>query len=134
MSINFTLKPVGVIHSPFKSIAECPKQGIDTDEIFEIEVFNEYRDCLRGVDEHEHLIVLYWLHQSDRESKLVSKDSGLKGVFATRSPSRPNPVGLSVVKFLDIKGNVLKVKGLDAIEGTPLIDIKPYIMELERRD
>jgi len=102
--------------------------------ISEITVNSELSQALDGLEEFSHLIVLYWMHQLDRGRKLPLKvhpmgnqDLPLTGRFATRSPSRPNPVGQATVELLERRANVLKVKGLDAIDGTPIIDIKPYI-------
>ena len=102
--------------------------------ISEITINSELSQALDGLEEFSHLIVIYWMHQLDRGRKLSLKvhpvgnqDLPLTGRFATRSPSRPNPVGQATVELLERRANVLKVKGLDAIDGTPIIDIKPYI-------
>jgi len=100
-----------------------------------IEIFEEFCDGLRGIDEFSHLIILYWLHMRDDEEErrtlvvfprrhTVNLE---RGVFACRSPSRPNPIGLCVVKLLKIEGRILTVKGLDAFVDSPIIDIKPYL-------
>jgi formylmethanofuran dehydrogenase subunit E len=130
---NMNLKPVGLIHSPYKTKKESPPQG--REEICWIEVFEEYKEGLKDIDGFSHLMLLYWLHYSKNYSLLVKTpwDSEPHGVFATRSPNRPNALGFSVVELIERKGNKLKVKGLDALEGTPLIDIKPYLPEIDAK-
>lgn len=99
-----------------------------------IRIFDEFRDGLEGLDAYSHIIVLYWFHLRDIEEersvlKVVPRrhlGAPEVGVFTSRSPSRPNPIGLCVVELVKLQGNVLSVKGLDAFEGTPIIDIKPY--------
>lgn len=122
---------IGVIHSPYKTRAEAPPQG--RDDISEIEMRKEYEEGLRDIEGFSHLHVLYWMHESTAYALLVQTpwDSEPHGLFATRTPNRPNPVGHSIVELIDRKGNVLEVRGLDAIEGTPVIDIKPYIAKLD---
>jgi len=100
-----------------------------------IEIFTEFRDGLRGINEFSHLIILYWLHLRDNEEErrillVFPRRHAVnveKGVFACRSPSRPNPIGLCIVELLKIEGGVLTVRGLDAFKGSPIIDIKPYL-------
>jgi formylmethanofuran dehydrogenase subunit E len=129
--MNF--RPIGIIHSPYKNKKECPPQG--EEEICWIEVSEQYAEGLKDIDGFSHLIILYWLHQSKHFDLLVKTpwDSEQHGVFATRSPNRPNALGFSVVELIDRDGNKLKVKGLDALEGTPLIDIKPYLPEIDSK-
>jgi tRNA-Thr(GGU) m(6)t(6)A37 methyltransferase TsaA len=130
---NMNLKPIGVIHSPYKSTRACPPQG--REEICWIEVSEQYADGLKDIDGFSHLILLYWLHQSKDFDLLVKTpwDSEPHGVFATRSPNRPNALGFSIVELIERDRNKLKVKGLDALEGTPLIDIKPYMPEIDAK-
>jgi tRNA-Thr(GGU) m(6)t(6)A37 methyltransferase TsaA len=100
-----------------------------------VKIFPEFCEGLRGVEEYSHLIVLYWIHlrdtAKDRRTLLVYPKrhavNKLTGVFACRSPSRPNPIGLCVVELVERKGCILAVKGLDALENSPILDIKPYI-------
>jgi formylmethanofuran dehydrogenase subunit E len=131
--LNMELKPIGVIHSPYKDRKECPPQG--REEICEIEIFDQYAEGSKDIDGFSHLILLYWLHSAKGYSLLVKTpwDSEPHGVFATRSPNRPNPIGFSIVELIERDGNKLKVKGLDALEGTPLIDIKPYLPEIDAK-
>jgi tRNA-Thr(GGU) m(6)t(6)A37 methyltransferase TsaA len=103
-------------------------------EVSTVRIFEEYCGGLLGIEGYSHLFVLYWLHLRDDERnrrtlRVVPRrheGAPLTGVFACRSPSRPNPIGLTVVRLLSVEGCALKVSGLDAVEGTPVIDIKPY--------
>jgi len=125
--LTVDLKIIGVVHSPYKNTSEAPFQGEDT--ISEIEIFREYFDGLKDIDGFSHLHVFYWLHESQGFSLLVKTpwDTKPHGLFTTRSPHRPNPLGHAVVELVEQKGNILLVKGLDAIDDTPIIDIKPYV-------
>jgi tRNA-Thr(GGU) m(6)t(6)A37 methyltransferase TsaA len=131
--MEMRLKPIGVVHSPFKEKEDVPRELCASADGFddikgEIEIFQEYKDGLKDIAGFSHLIIVFVFHKS-QGYKLITKpllDSRMRGVFSTRSPHRPNPVGLTVVKLLSRKGNVLRVAGIDMIEGTPVLDIKPY--------
>jgi tRNA-Thr(GGU) m(6)t(6)A37 methyltransferase TsaA len=127
------LNPIGIIHSPYKDRKQCPPQG--REDICEIEISGQYGEGLKDIDGFSHLILLYWLHSAKGYSLLVKTPWDLKphGLFATRSPNRPNPIAFSVVELIEINGNRLKVKGLDALEGTPLLDMKPYLPEIDAK-
>lgn len=127
------LTPIGIICSRFKTMGQAPFQGCQSGETSEIEIFDEYAEGLRDIEGFSHLIVLYWCHKSVGFSLLVQTpwDPASHGVFATRSPRRPNPLGLSVVRLMVRQGNVLKVKELDAVDGTPLLDLKPYVPRID---
>jgi formylmethanofuran dehydrogenase subunit E len=125
---------IGTIHSPYKTKKEAPPQGWFRPEVIsEIEIFKEHEKGLKDIENFSHLIVLYYLHKSDKHSYLVKTPWDIKthGLFTTRSPNRPNPIGFSVVKLVEKKENKLKVKGLDAIDDTPLLDIKPYLPNID---
>ncbi|MEM4246298.1 MAG: tRNA (N6-threonylcarbamoyladenosine(37)-N6)-methyltransferase TrmO [Candidatus Bathyarchaeia archaeon] len=106
-----------------------------------ISIFPKYKDALKGIGSFSHLIILYWLHLRDTEKdrrtlRVVPKrhrGAPEMGVFGTRSPSRPNPIGLSVVRLEKLESNLLTVRDLDALEDTPIIDIKPYLPRADRR-
>ena len=119
---------VGIIHSPYKEKKDAPSQGRHEMTNCTIEIFESYEPALLDIDRCSHLYVLYWQDKGDRETLQTKTPWGpdIHGVFATRSPDRPNPVGLCVVDLIERKGRLLEVKGLDALDGSPLIDIKPY--------
>lgn len=128
MNEKNTLRFIGLIHTPFATPADCPRQSQVSDVLASLEVFPEYAPGLRDVERCSHLFVLYWLDQANR-ALLDARppfDTETHGVFATRSPHRPNPIGLSVVDLLERDGTTLHIRGMDCIDGTPLLDIKPY--------
>jgi len=127
------LKPIGVIHSPYKNRGNTPHQGYRSEQISQIEVFREFEEGLQDIEGFSHIIVIYWFHESQGYHLLVRTpwDDIARGLFATRSPHRPCPLGLAVVELVASQKNVLKVKGLDAIDGTPLLDIKPYVLSID---
>ena len=129
MSVD--LKIIGVVHSPYKTTADAPFQG--NDKISKIEISKEYEGGLKDIEGFTHLHVFYWLHKSKGFSLIVTTpwDTISHGLFTTRSPHRPNPIGHAVVELVEQKDNILSVRGLDAIEGTPVMDIKPYIKKLD---
>ena len=122
------LKPIGVIHSPFKTSGEAPFQGRLTRETAALEVFAEFAAGLKDVEQASHLIVLYWCDRADRERLQTRTPYGpeIRGVFACRSPSRPNPIAFCVVELLGREEDRLLVRGCDALDESPLLDIKPY--------
>ena len=132
---NLELKPIGVIHSPYKNMGGAPYQGYKSEEISQIEVFKEFEEGLKDIEGFSHIIVIYWFHKSQGYHLLVKTpwDDSLHGLFTTRSPRRPCPLGLTVAELVAREKNILKVKGLDAIDGTPLLDIKPYVPPIEER-
>ena len=127
------IKPIGIIHSPFQSGAETPIQPSRSRANGQVEVFKEYQEGLEDIEGFSHIILIYWFHKSKGYSLKVKPflDDTLRGVFATRAPSRPNQIGLSVVRLLERKENILYVKGIDVLDGTPLIDIKPHVPDFE---
>jgi tRNA-Thr(GGU) m(6)t(6)A37 methyltransferase TsaA len=127
------LEQIGVVRSSYKMTREAPYQGRRERETCILEIFEEYEDALEDVEECTHLFVFYWQHQADRSVLKTRTPWGpeIRGVFATRSPNRPNPIGLCVVDLLEVKGRVLKVMGIDAVDGSPLIDLKPYSSSLD---
>ena len=132
---SLELEPIGIIHSPYKDSVEPPYQGYRSEEISQIEVFKEFEQGLKDIEGFSHIIVIFWFHKSQGYHLLVRTpwDEVLHGLFATRSPHRPCPLGLTVAELISRRNNVLEVKGLDAIDGTPLLDIKPYIPETDER-
>ena len=118
---------IGRIRTPWRSREETPRQGSYQGPICRIEIFEPWVPALQGVEFYEHLEVIYWLHRSPRNLVLQSpKKNGMtRGTFSLRSPVRPNPIGTSIVKFVGIEGASVLVRGLDCLDGTPLIDLKP---------
>ena len=118
---------IGRISTPWTSRMETPRQGRPDGPVCTIEIFEPWIQALAGVERFERLEVLYWLHQSRRDLVLQSPASNgeVHGTFSLRSPVRPNPIGTSIVLLEKIEGNRLFVRGLDCLDGTPLIDLKP---------
>jgi len=130
-------KPIGIIHSPFKEPKGTPIQPASAKGIRgTIEIFPEYAEGLKDLKGFSHIILIYHFHLSKTSSLMVQPflEKALHGVFATRSPSRPNPIGISTVKLLSIENHVLFVENLDIIDGTPLLDIKPYVPEFDKKE
>ncbi len=127
------LNQIGIIKSPYKLRTDAPRQGRYSPEISELMVFDEYSDGLDSIKRHEYLYVFYWQDKAERDKLKVTPpgELGEKGVFSIRSPARPNPIALCLVKVQKIENNSLFVKWLDAIDGSPLLDIKPFIKELD---
>ena len=127
MNVNVKLRPIGIIHSPFKTKEDVIADK-DREAIAEIEVFKEFGEGLKDIDGFSHIIIVWLLHESEGYSLQVKPlhHEGLRGVFATRHPNRPNPLGVTIVELLGRNQNLLKVKGIDAFDKTPLLDIKPY--------
>jgi len=133
-NIIIEYRPIGVIHSPFKDVRGTPIQpkaakgarGV-------VEVYPEYAEGLKDLEGFSHVILLYHFHLVKGYKLLVKPymDDELRGVFATRAPARPNPIGVSVVKLNKIEGNLLHVENIDVVDGTPLLDIKPYVPEFD---
>jgi len=133
--MNMRLRPIGIVHSPFKHVGDVPRESGSI--VGEIEVFKEYESGLEGIDGVSDLIVLWLFHKSKGCSLRVKPlhHEDIRGVFATRHPDRPNPIGFTVVELLERSGRVLKVRGVDMVDGTPVVDIKPrsYIWQSERK-
>jgi tRNA (adenine37-N6)-methyltransferase len=133
MEIN--LKAIGVIQTPFSHLdAGMPIQSIRSDTAGSIDVFPEYLAGLEGVEDFSHLILIYSFHLAPVETSLRVKpflDDRLHGVFATRFPNRPNHLGLSVVRLVSRHENRIEFLGADMLDGTPLLDIKPYVPDFD---
>ena len=127
------LKSIGQVHSPFKN-----KQDIDPEKFAsrtsfdliegELEINDEFAEGLKDIEGFSHIIVIFSFHKAEGCKLLTTPflDDSLRGVFATRSPHRPNPIGMTIVKIIERKNNILRVSGMDMFEGTPILDIKPY--------
>ena len=127
--------PIGIIHSPFTDLKEMPIQPTSaTSALGTAEVFPEFAEGLKDLEGFSHVILLYHLHQVLRVDLTVTPFLGTakRGIFATRAPSRPNPIGLSIVQLLRVDGNRLELGNIDILDGTPLLDIKPYVPDFDR--
>ena len=122
------LQAIGRVHSMYKNLADIPRQGCLSDAVSEIEIFPAFVDGLLHIEGHRHLIVLYWAHLAKRDllKTIPPAAREIHGVFASRSPGRPNPLSLCIVELIERNGDILRVKGLDALDGSSVIDIKPY--------
>lgn len=127
------LHPIGYVRSPYKVRGDAPRQGRLSDTISEIAIDEKYLSALWQIEGKKNLWVLCWFDRADRTVLRATPPgtSTEKGVFAIRSPDRPNPVSLCMVDLLEVNGGVLKVRGLDAFDGTPVIDIKVYSAEID---
>ena len=128
--------PIGMIHTPFQSKSDTPIQPFRSEAVGKVEVSEEYAEVLSDTEGFSHLILLYHFHKSTGYQLMVKPflDDQPRGLFATRYPARPNQIGLSVVKLLRREGNILFVEGIDVLDGTPLLDIKPYVPEFAAND
>ncbi|MCK4857389.1 MAG: tRNA (N6-threonylcarbamoyladenosine(37)-N6)-methyltransferase TrmO [candidate division Zixibacteria bacterium] len=127
---TFIVKPIGVIRSPFTQAEGTPIQpSLAEGATGIVEVFPEYAEGLQDLKGFERIWLIYWFDRScELKLKVIPfRDTKERGVFATRAPCRPNKIGLSSVRLLDIKGSILKVADIDILDGTPLLDIKPYV-------
>lgn len=132
MKIAFT--PIGIIHSPFMEPEDMPIQPAGASGIKgTVEVFEDFHPGLKDLDGFSHIILLYHFHRSHSFNLHVVPfmDSEQRGLFATRAPRRPNPIGLSVVQLDKIEDGVLDIQNVDILDGTPLLDIKPYVPEFD---
>lgn len=155
--LSIDIRPVGYVRSSFKDAVPANADAdIDSQErikkirerhrmikthISELLILPELAEILEGIEEFSHIVVLYWAHLVPPERRglqqvhpMGRKDLPKKGIFATRSPSRPNPVLISTVKLLSREGNVLRVLGLEALDGSPIVDIKPYVRDFDGAD
>ena len=128
------IKPIGLIRSPYKSVEEIPRDYGST--IGEVVVFEGYEQGLQGIEGFSHLMILWVFHESKGYSLLVKPlfYEGLHGVFTTRHPNRPNPIAITVVELLEREGNTLRIRGIDALDRTPVVDIKPYALRDVKED
>jgi tRNA (adenine37-N6)-methyltransferase len=131
--MNFEIQPIGHVRSSYKEKGDAPRQGRLSDTVSEIVIDEQYLPGLEDVEKKSHLIVLSWFDRADRTMlKATPPHEKIEhGVFATRSPNRPNPVAFSVVDLIALDRNVLRVRGLDALDGTPVVDIKPYSPDID---
>jgi len=134
MKIEF--KQIGIIHSPYKTKEEIPCQGYKTDKIGEVEVFKEFEKALRDIEGFSHIYLIYYFHATTGYKALVKPflDNKKHGLFATRHFNRPNPIGFSIVELIERKDNILRVRQIDVLDKTPLLDTKPYVPQFDQRE
>lgn len=135
--MKIVYRPIGIVHSPFSEAEGMPIQTSRAREIRgTVELAPEYADGLQDLDGFSHAVLLCHLHRSRGfELKVVPfLDDTPRGVFATRAPRRPNPIGLSVVRLVSVEGSRITFEGVDLIDGTPVLDIKPYVPEFDDRE
>jgi len=129
------IKPIGVIYSPFKELDKMPVQPKSaTGELGKVIVNDEYAAGLQDLEGFSHIYLLYKFHEccKTRLKVIPFMDVVERGVFATRAPVRPNHIGLSIVRLQEVKGNKLVIEGVDVLNGTPLLDIKPYVAKFDQ--
>ena len=133
---EFIMRPIGVIHSPFTDKKQTPIQPTRSQAVGQVEVYPEFAEGLQDIEGLSHVILLYVFHCLSGYTLRVKPflDDALHGLFATRYPCRPNPIGLSVVRLIARHDNVLEIEGVDVLDGTPLLDIKPYVPDFDARE
>jgi tRNA-Thr(GGU) m(6)t(6)A37 methyltransferase TsaA len=131
--MDFLMKPIGVIHTPFTDKSRTTIQPTRSQAAGWVEVFAEFVEGLQDLDGFSHIILLYGFHRSNGYTLKVMPflDDQLHGLFSTRHPCRPNPIGLSIVRLLACHENSLDIEGVDMLDGTPLLDIKPYVPDFD---
>ncbi len=131
---DIKFKPIGIIHSPFKDVKDIPKQPYEGEGINgTIEIFPEFIEGLKGLEKFTHIIIIFNFHLSHNfDLRVVPyNEKQIRGIFATRSPRRPNQIGMSIVRLTSINKNILNISNIDIIDGTPLLDIKPFVKEMD---
>ena len=134
--MEFVMHPIGVIHSPFTDKAQMPIQASRSQAKGQVEVYPEFAGGLEDIGGFSHIILLYVFHLSSGYTLQVKPflDNRLRGLFSTRYPYRPNPIGLSIVRLVSLQNSLLEIEGVDVLDGTPLLDIKPYVPDFDRRE
>jgi tRNA-Thr(GGU) m(6)t(6)A37 methyltransferase TsaA len=133
--MEFVMKPIGILHSPFTDGKQTPIQSTRSQAAGWAEVYPEFTQGLQDIEGFSHIILLYIFHQSEGYSLVVKPflDDKQHGLFTTRYPRRPNPIGISIVRLLKHRGNLLDLGEVDMLDGTPLLDIKPYVPDFDVR-
>lgn len=131
--MEFIMKPIGVIHSPFTEKSQTPVQPVFSNAVGRVEVYPEFAEGLQDLEGFSHIFLFYVFHEANDFSLRVKPflDDKIHGLFATRYPHRPNPIGFSVVRLLEKQASALKIEGVDVLDGTPLLDIKPYVPDFD---
>lgn len=126
--------PIGVVRSPYSTREDAPRQGAWSEGTSTLAIEERFEAALVGLDTYAHIWVLFWADRADRD--VVTSDRHLRwdeerGILASRSPARPNPIGLTVCELVAVDGHTVTVRGLEALDGTPIVDIKPFVPELD---
>lgn len=132
--MNINLQPIGIIHTPFQTLEGMPIQPAGAQGVKgTVEIFAEFREGLKDLDGFSHVVLIYYFHKSSgyKLNVVPYMDTEPRGLFATRAPKRPNPIGLSVVQLDKIENGALYVQHIDVLDGTPLLDIKPFVPEFD---
>jgi len=132
---DIILQPIGVIHSPFHDPAETPIQAVRSTALGQVEVFPQFAAGLQDIEGFSHIYLIYQFHRCEQTELQVEPflDNQKHGIFAVRHPFRPNHLGLSVVELIEVSGNLLQIRGVDVLDGTPLLDIKPFVPVFDER-
>ncbi len=133
--MEFTMQPIGTIHSPFTQLEGMPIQASRSQAIGQVSIFPQYAEGMEGLEGFSHVFLLYIFHCSTGYELKVKPflDDAPHGLFATRFPCRPNPIGLSVVRVLSVHDHIIEIGDVDVLDGTPLLDIKPYVENFDIR-
>ena len=133
--MGIVMRSIGIIHTPFTEKDQTPIQPSRSQAVGSVEVYPEFEDGLQDIESFSHIYLLYVFHRSYGYSLKIKPflDHQLRGLFSTRYPCRPNPIGISIVQLLNREGNSLSVMGVDILNNTPLLDIKPYVPEFDVR-
>ncbi len=137
MEKEIKLKPIGIIHTPYKEPKGIPIQGrFEKGVTGQAELFSEYRQGLKDIEGFSHIILIYYFDRS-KDEKLIGRpflEDESHGIFAIRSPMRPNHIGFSIVKLEKVESNIITFSEVDILDGTPLLDIKPYVSHFDSRE
>lgn len=133
--MEIIMHPIGVIHSPFTEKEQTPIQASRSQAVGRVDIYPEFAEGLKDIENLSHIHLLYVFHESSGFTLRVKPflDDQEHGIFATRYPCRPNPIGMSTVRLLSRQGNALTIEGVDVLDGTPLLDIKPYVPDFDIR-
>ncbi|SHH85183.1 tRNA (N6-threonylcarbamoyladenosine(37)-N6)-methyltransferase TrmO [Sporanaerobacter acetigenes] len=127
------MKPIGYIKSPYKNLKGIPRQSILSEDSAVIEILPQYKEGIEGIKENSFGVILFYFHKTTGEVPLKQtpyNSDEFTGVFSTRSPRRPNGIGMSIVKFIKVEEGKIEIQGVDMVDGTPVLDIKPYAPQL----
>ncbi|MFX0116133.1 MAG: tRNA (N6-threonylcarbamoyladenosine(37)-N6)-methyltransferase TrmO [Candidatus Hodarchaeota archaeon] len=133
--MSIILRPIGIIRSPFQEQAGTPIQSVYSQAEGTIQILEEFKASLKDIELFCHIILLYWFHRSVSWKPLIIpyRDTQERGIFAVRAPARPNPIGISTVDLVERHSGILRFKGIDVLDGTPLIGLKPFAPEFDNR-